>query len=148
MPSVEMLFIVIAGCGRMGAYLANKLSHDGHSVVVIDKNEAAFDVLTSEFSGFRVEGDATEFAVLKKAKADRADLVIAATSEDNINLMVAQVARNIFKIPRVLAFVYDPKRAEIYHNAGVETYCPITITADLFIKSITKSQVKSKKRGS
>jgi trk system potassium uptake protein TrkA len=142
-----MLFIVIAGCGRLGAYLANKLSHDGHSVVVIDKNEAAFDALTGEFSGFRFEGDATEFAVLKKAKVDKADLVIAATSEDNINLMVAQVARNIFSIPRVLAFVYDPKRAEIYQNTGIETYCPITITADLFIKSITKSQKPRKKRG-
>jgi len=85
------LFIVIVGCGRLGSHLANQLSRAGHGVVVIDTNEHAFGNLSPEYSGFRVEGDATELAVLKQAKVNKADLVVATTRADNINLMVAQV---------------------------------------------------------
>jgi len=141
MPSEQTLFVVIVGCGRLGSYLANKLSSAGHSVVVIDIDESTFDALSAEYSGFQVVGDATEFAILKQAKTDKADLVIAATSEDNINLMVAQIAKRIFRVPRVVSIVFDPKRAEIYRDLGIETNCPIKITGELFIESLMKSSL-------
>jgi trk system potassium uptake protein TrkA len=83
------LYVIIVGCGKFGSYLANNLSREGHSVVVIDVKASSFNELTAEFSGFVIEGDATEFAVLKEAKIDRADVLIAATENDNVNLMVA-----------------------------------------------------------
>lgn len=132
------MYIVIVGCGRLGAHLANHLSRDGHSVVAIDTDERAFGNLSPEYSGFKVEGDATELAVLQQAKADKADLVIATTRDDNENLMVAQVAKAQFGVPRVLARVFEPKREAIYRRLGVETICPTSVAAELFLKSVAK----------
>jgi len=131
-------YIVIVGCGRLGAHLANHLSRDGHSVVAIDTDERAFGNLSPEYSGFKVEGDATELAVLQQAKADKADLVIATTRDDNVNLMVAQVAKAQFEVPRVLARVFEPRREAIYRRLGVETICPTSVAAELFLKSVSK----------
>lgn len=142
----QRFFIVIVGCGRLGSYLANRLSRDGHSVVVVDINESTFDALAAEYSGFQVEGDATEFAVLKQAKTDRADLVIAASREDNINLMVAQIAKKIFHVPRVMARVFDPKREELYRALGIETICPTSIAGDVFLESLTPLPMLKKQR--
>ena len=132
------LFIVIVGCGRLGAHLANQLSRVGHGVVVIDSDEQGFGSLSPEYSGFRVEGDATELAVLKQAKVDKADLVIATTRDDNVNLMVAQVAKAELGVARVLARVFEPRREAIYQRLGVETICPTVVSAGLFLKSIAK----------
>jgi trk system potassium uptake protein TrkA len=132
------LFIVIVGCGRLGSHLANQLSRAGHGVVVIDTNEHAFGNLSPEYSGFRIEGDATELAVLKQAKVNKADLVIATTRADNINLMVAQVAKTEFAVHRVLARVFEPRREAIYQRLGVETICPTAVAAEMFLKSVVK----------
>ncbi len=133
------LFIVIAGCGRLGSSLANRLSRDGHDVIVIDPDERAFDHLSAEFSGFRVEGDATELAVLREAN-------IAATSADNANLMIAQVAAKVFRVPQVLARVEDPKREEVYNALGVGTICPTTTAADVMLLSIEPAERGAKER--
>jgi len=136
----DKLFIVIVGCGRLGSYLASTLSQQGHSVVAVDADHEAFENLSAEYSGFRVEGNGAELGVLKQAKIDKADLVIAATREDNVNLMVAQVARRIFKVPRVLTRVFDPKREEIYRELGVDTVCPTTIAANALLRKLAEHQ--------
>jgi trk system potassium uptake protein TrkA len=136
MSPAKKFLIIIAGCGRLGSYIANKLSREAHSVVVIDQNVGAFDGLTAEFSGFKIEGDATEFAVLKEAKADKADLLIAVTRDDNVNLMVAQVAKRIFNVGRVMARVFEIKREEIYRELGIETICPTSMAGDLFLQTM------------
>ncbi|HEV57173.1 MAG TPA: TrkA family potassium uptake protein [Phycisphaerales bacterium] len=130
------LFVVIVGCGRLGSYLANRLSRAGHGVVVIDAEEHAFGNLSPEYSGFRVEGDATELAVLKQAKVNQADLVIATTRADNINLMVAQVAKTEFGVARVLARVFEPRREAVYRCLGVETICPTAVAGEMFLKAV------------
>lgn len=129
-------YIVIIGCGRLGAILANRLSREGNSVVVIDKNEGAFAHLSSDFSGFRLEGDATQIAVLKEAKLDKADVLIATTYEDNVNMMAAQIARKIFRTSQVIARVFDPKREKAYRQLGIETICPTSIAAERFFKAL------------
>jgi trk system potassium uptake protein TrkA len=131
-------YIVIVGCGRLGSHLADRLSREGHSVVVIDMHEAAFNDLSPDFSGFRVEGDATQMAVLKTAKLGKADVLIATTHEDNVNLMVAQVARKVFGVPLVLARVFDPRREEVYARLGIETICPTSVAADMFFRDVAK----------
>lgn len=139
-------FIIIAGCGRMGAYLANKLSKAGHSVVVVDVKSAAFDLLSEEFSGFKVEGDATEFAVLKEAKAEKADILIATARRDNVNLMVAQVAKKIFGIPEVIARVIETERENIYKELEVKTVCPTRIAGDSFFALVNDFINKSEEK--
>lgn len=133
------LYIVIVGCGRLGSHLANQLSRVGHSVVVIDSNEETFNDLSPGFSGFRVVGDATQIAVLKEAKLKQADVFFATTHEDNVNLMVAQVSRRVFDVPHVLARVFDPKREEVYAQLGIETICPTSVAAELFLRAVADS---------
>lgn len=126
-------FIIIVGCGRLGGLLANRLSGSGHSIVVIDRNEAAFRKLSHEFSGFQVLGDAVELSVLRSAKVDQADCLLATTRLDNVNLMVAQVARTVFRVPKVIARVFDPSREAIYREFGIETINPINLSAQFFL---------------
>jgi trk system potassium uptake protein TrkA len=138
MPS-KSLFTLIVGCGRLGSFLANRLSSRGHSVVLIDIKESAFDSLSPEFSGFRVVGDATELTVLKEAKIEEADVFIATTNDDNINLMVSQIAKKIFHVPKVMARVFDPKRESIYKDFDIEAISPTSIAVELFLESIAES---------
>jgi trk system potassium uptake protein TrkA len=134
------LYVVIVGCGRLGSHLANQLSHVGHSVVVIDKDDATFNDLSADFSGFRVQGDATQMAVLKEAKLKRADVFFATTHEDNVNLMVAQVARKVFQVPHVLARVFDPRRQQVFDRLGIETICPTSVAAEMFLLSVASDR--------
>lgn len=128
--------IVIVGCGRLGGSLANQLSSAGHSLVVIDRRDGAFDKLSVQFSGFKVLADAVELHVLKEANISHADYLFATTTSDNTNLMVAQVAKTVFKVPRVVARVFDPTREEIYREFGIETISPTRLSADAFLRQV------------
>jgi len=137
---MKSLYVVVVGCGRLGSHLANLLSRDGHRVVVVDKHEPSFGKLSSDaFSGFRIEGDASEPGVLRKAKIELADLLIAATHEDNVNLMVALVAKRVFGVGQVMARVYDPAREQMYHELGLATVCPTLIAGEAFFKLVYRA---------
>lgn len=125
--------LVIVGCGRLGGALANQLSKAGHEVVVIDQRAAAFDKLSVDFSGFKLIGDAVELHILKEANVEAAEYLFATTTSDNTNLMVAQVARTVFQVPRVVARVFDPTREEIYRGFGIETISPTKLSTDAFL---------------
>lgn len=130
----QELFTIVVGCGRVGSILANRLSKNGHPVVVIDRYNSTFKDLSAEFSGFRIEGDATQLAILRQAKLEKADVFIATTHKDNVNLMVAQIAKRIFSVPTVMARVFDPKRESLYRSLGIETICPTCLAAEMFLK--------------
>jgi len=141
MAQAKNLYIVVIGCGRLGSFLANRLSSEGHSVVVIDVNSNAFDALTvDQFSGFRVEGDATELSILKQAKTDKADVVIGATHDENVNIMVAQITKNRFNVPKVLVRILDPNKESLCDAIGVECVCPTRITAEKMITALNGNQ--------
>lgn len=129
-------YIVIVGCGRMGSILANQLSRQGSNVVVVDRDEAAFKNLSAEFSGFQVTGEAAELAVLRRAGIERADCLLAATRHDNVNLMVAQVARTVFGVSKVIARVFDPSRQAVYDQFGIETICPTSLSAGTIMAAL------------
>jgi len=128
------LFVVVIGCGRLGAHLANRLSRNGHGVMAIDVDKRSFGALSPDYSGFWTEGDATEMSVLKQAKVDKADILFATTRDDNVNIMVAQVARVEFGVRRVLARVYDPHREAIYRHLDIEVVSPTLLAADQLLK--------------
>ena len=132
--------VLVVGCGRLGSHLANLLSADGHRVVVVDRSDAAFARLSAEsFSGYRIAGDAAEPAVLRRAGIERADLLITATHDDNLNLMVALVGKRVFAVRHVLARVYDPAREALYHELGVETVCPTLVAAEHFFDLLARA---------
>ena len=133
---VSKRYVIVVGCGRLGSLLANRLSSLGSSVVVIDREEAAFENLSTDFSGFRVTGDAAELAVLRQARIDKAASLLAITSYDNVNLMVAQVAQTVFAVPQVMARVNDPSRQAVYREFGIETICPTNLAATAFLGAL------------
>lgn len=124
-------YVVVVGCGRLGGILASRISRAGYNVLVIDQQESSFEKhLLSEYSGFRLVGDAVELSVLQKANIQDAEYLFAVTAQDNVNLMVAQVAKTIFNIPHVVARVYDPARESLYRSFNIETVSPIQMSAD------------------
>jgi len=135
----EPLYIVIAGCGRLGRMLAQRLSVAGHEVVVIDSNPEVFEQLSQDFSGFTIVGDAREREILRQAEVSRANYCFAITAEDNINLMLAQVARHIFDVKEVIARVYDPPREHIFREFGIKTISPTELAASAFIDLVHHS---------
>lgn len=140
----KSLFIVVVGCGRLGSLLANGLSSQGHSVVVVDRRAEAFEYLSAEFSGFRVVGDAVESATLRKARVADADCLIAAAEEDNVNLMVAQVAKDVFHVKRVMARVAEPAREMAYRQFNIETVSPTSLAGAYVLRAM--AQDKTEKR--
>jgi trk system potassium uptake protein TrkA len=130
MKTIDGQYVLVVGCGTLGAHLASRLSREGHSVVAIDVAEEKFSRLAVEFSGFRLEGDATEPAVLRQAKAGMAGCLIAVTGDDNVNLAVAQMGKRVFGIPRVFALVSNPERGDVFRALGVHTVSPLALAAD------------------
>ena len=118
--------VIIAGCGRVGALLASRFEAQGHDVVVIDKNRAAFELLPRNFRGAQIRGVVFDKEVLDKAGADRADAFVAVTSGDNSNVVAGTVARDIYRIPKVVARIFDPRRAEIYRRLGIPTVSSVS----------------------
>jgi len=133
---VKSKYIIIIGCGSLGAVLANQLSTMGHSIVVIDQDPASFDALGSEFSGFKIDGDANEYIVLRQAKVEKADIVLAITNDDNLNIMISQICTHIYKIKQVIARVNKPQSAEIFAKLGIETVCPTILATDMLVSAI------------
>jgi trk system potassium uptake protein TrkA len=116
--------VVIVGCGRVGAQLAGLLVAGGHQVTVVDKDSGSFGRLGSGFPGELVQGTGIDEEVLLRAGVAEADAVVAVTSGDNTNVMAAQVAKEIFGVPRVICRINDPLREEIFRGLGLETICP------------------------
>jgi len=124
------MHVVIIGCGRVGSGLAQDLSNEGHDVVILDKSALAFRRLGDDFGGRTIIGSGFDRDVLLEADAPNADALAAVTSGDNSNILCARIARENFRIPQVVARIYDPRRAEIYQRLGIPTVATVTWTID------------------
>ena len=121
-------YTVIIGCGRLGASLANAISDKEASVMMVDRDERSFRKLGTAYGGLTLTGDATDIAVLRSAEIERADTVVSVTNDDNTNIMVAQIARNVYHIPNVICRLYDPEREIVYKEFGIDTICPTVLS--------------------
>jgi trk system potassium uptake protein TrkA len=130
------LHVVVVGCGRVGSELAGQLEKSGHTVAVIDKNATAFRRLPSSFAGQRVVGFGFDRDTLAEAGIDRAGAVAAVTNGDNSNILVARIARETFGIERVVARIYDPRRAVIYQRLGIPTVATVSWTTDQVMRRL------------
>jgi trk system potassium uptake protein TrkA len=122
--------VIVVGCGRVGAGIAERLAREGHGVTVIDISTEAFTRLEEDFPGEAIRGDGTDEDVLRRAGADQADMFFALTEGDNRNVLAAQLATETFKIPQVVAKINDPVRAEAYRELGMATVCRTRLLVD------------------
>jgi trk system potassium uptake protein len=113
--------VIVMGCGRLGRQVSRLLDGQGHEVTVIDEDEKSLENLRTEFRGKMVKGVGFDREVLIKAGIETADAFVATSYSDNANIVAARVAHNIFHVPRVMASLYDPRRAEIYRRLGLVT---------------------------
>src|ERR1700753_3166668 len=124
------------GCGRVGSTLALSLEQRGHSVSVIDVDQDAFRRLGADFAGDRITGIGFARDVLVDAGIERADAFAAVSSGDNSNIISARVARETFGVDRVVARIYDGKRAEVYERLGIPTVATVRWTADRMLRQL------------
>lgn len=133
--------IIIMGSGRMGVQASRVLSEAGHAVTVIDHDSGALENLGPEFKGTTVKGVGFDRNVLIQAGIETADAFAAVSSSDNANIIAARIARNIFRVPRVVARLYDPRRAEIYKRLGLLTISMIHWGAERIVELLTHSNL-------
>lgn len=119
-----MRFIVI-GCGRTGAGLTALLDSDGHDVTVVDTDAAAFERLGPSFRGTTVRGVGFDREVLLRADLGHVDGVAAVTGNDEVNAVVARLAARVFHVPKVVARLHDPAKADIYRRLGIQVVAPV-----------------------
>jgi trk/ktr system potassium uptake protein len=127
---------VIMGCGRVGSTLAHILEAQGHTVAVVDSNEAAFRRLGSSFTGKRVTGIGFDRDTLLEAGIEECQAFAAVSSGDNSNILAARVARETFGVDNVVARIYDPGRAEVYQRLGIPTVATVRWTADQMMRRL------------
>ena len=135
--------VIIVGCGRVGSELAKLLTSEGHNVVVIDKNQDAFDRLGNTFNGLSLVGNGFDLVLLRQAGIEKADAFCAVTNGDNTNLISAQVAKKIFKVSKVIARIYDPRRANIYRALGLDILSGTILFASMIRDKIVESRFSS-----
>lgn len=132
------MYVVVVGCGRVGSAIAHCLAQKGYQVAIVDKNASSFRHLPPGFAGLTFTGDGAEPEVLEQVEVQRAQLVVACTDNDNVNIMVAELARGIYQVPRVVARINDPAREKVFHGFGLETVCPTTLTANAVVEMVEK----------
>ena len=130
------MHVVIMGCGRVGSTLAHSLEARGHTVAIVDQNAEAFRRLGADFAGITVTGIGFDREVLCEAGIERADAFAAVSSGDNSNIISARLARETFGVSRVVARIYDPKRAEVYERLGIPTVATVRWTADRIMRQL------------
>jgi len=137
------MYVIIVGCGRVGAELAKLLSGEGHDVVIIDKSQDAFKRLGDTFNGLTMIGNGFDLELLKQVGVEKAHAFCAVTNGDNTNLISAQVAKKIFNVPKVLARVYDPQRAHIYAALGLDIISGTMLFSAMLRDKIIESRFSS-----
>ncbi len=136
--------IVILGCGRVGAMLASMMDKAGHSVSIIDSSSDSFQRLDPQFDGQTVVGNGVDEDVLIRAGIKDADAFAAVTNGDNRNIMASQIAREIFKVKKVVCRIYDPIRQSTYCELGLEGICPTAIGAQMLFDAVLSTKSSDK----
>ncbi|GAB07733.1 TrkA family potassium uptake protein [Gordonia amarae] len=131
--------VVIMGCGRVGSSLAMSMSRRGHEVSIIDRDAASFIRLDQPFDGAKVVGAGFDRDVLIKAGIETADAFAAVSSGDNSNIIAARVARETFGVERVVARIYDARRAEVYERLGIPTVATVPWTTERFVSALDET---------
>ncbi len=122
--------ILVIGCGRVGTHLARQLSENGHDVSVVDSSPALLEQLGDDFQGMAIAGVAMDLDVLKDAGIEGCDAMAVVSQDDNLNITVAQIAKEFFGVQRIITRVSDPYREDVFEHFGLNTVCPTKIAAE------------------
>jgi len=114
------MYVVIVGCSESGYHLSKALIAGGHEVVVVEKSIERFQLLKDELGTVALLGDGTDELTLKRAGIARADVVVSLTGVDATNLVITQMTKHIFQVPRTMALIKDPKNEPIFHEVGID----------------------------
>ncbi len=128
--------IIIVGSGRVGANLALMLSSHDNDVSIIDKNPEAFIALGRDFDGNTFTGVGYDMDLLEKAGIEECDFIAAVTRSDNVNLMVVEIARNLYNVPNAVARLYNPGHEDAYNRLGIDYVCGTTLVAQKIFSKI------------
>jgi len=128
--------VVILGCGKLGSRLAEQLSQAGHRIVILDWDRDAFKKMGPNFKGECLTGSGFSEDNMQRAFEEKADVFVAVTDRDNVNIMIAQWVKNKFKVPRVITRIYDPILAGAYRELGLETVCPTHLTLEAVLSML------------
>lgn len=116
--------VIIIGCGRLGANLADYLYDEGNDVIVVDKSESSFRKLSSSFGGLTLVGDGTRLETLEQLEIKGKEIFIVVTDDDNVNIMISQMVREVYHIDKIICRLYDPQRECVYNEFHINTICP------------------------
>jgi trk system potassium uptake protein TrkA len=136
------LHVVVIGCGRVGSELAGALQQAGHSIAIVDKNARAFRRLPPDFKGIQVVGFGFDRDDLTEAKIDDAGAFASVTNGDNSNILCARIARETYGIEKVVARIYDPRRALIYQRLGIPTVATVAWTTDQVLRRLLPAEIR------
>lgn len=133
--------VIIMGYGRIGSQVAKLLMEQGHEVTIIDHDANADTRLSPSFKGKLIRGLGFDRNVLLQAGIEQTEAFVAASMSDNANIVAARIARNIFHVPRVVARLYDPLRAEIYQRLGLPTVSSTNWGAERIFQELTHTEM-------
>lgn len=131
------MYLIVAGGGKIGYYLTKTLVTEGYEVLLIEKDKKKVEIYTDRFGAVVMHGDACEASVLDTAGASRANVVIAVTGDDEDNLVISQMAKRKFDVPRVIARVNNPKNEEIFKRLGID----VTVSQTNVIQSLIEQEI-------
>ena len=134
------MHVIVVGCGRVGRELGVDLEAGGHSVSIIDKNRSAFRRLPERWTGRAVVGYGFDRDVLEQAGIARAGALAAVTNGDNTNIVTARIARETYEVDKVVARIYDPRRAAVYQRLGIPTVATVSWATDQVIRRLFPSE--------
>ena len=127
------MYIIVVGGGRVGYYLAKALLDEGHEVLLVEKKAAICQNINDEMGSICVRGDGCEAATLAEIGTGRADMLVAATGDDEDNLVACQVAKHKFSVPRTIARIRNPKHENLFKKLGID----VTVNStDIILESI------------
>lgn len=133
------MYIIVVGGGKVGYNLAKLLLAEGHEVLLIEKDKSKAASLATEFGESLMEGNGSRVSILREGGANRADVLVAVTGTDEDNLVICQVAKSVFKCPRTIARVNDPRNESLFSALGTDA----TVSSTRLIDSLIEEQVKA-----
>lgn len=132
--------IVIIGCSNLGSAIANKMSLAGLNVIIIDKKAKAFNKLPDSFSGYNIEGDASDPSILMDNKVEKADLVVVATDSDNVNIFISMMINKIFSVKNIVVRLNSLDKKELFDSTSIKVILPFSLSLDYFDELIKENK--------
>ena len=132
------MYVIIVGGGNVGYYLAKTLVKTEHEVLVLEKNRNVHRTIAEELGEVAMQGDGCEVRIMEEAGAERADAVVAVTGEDEDNLVICQMAKMHFSVPRTIARVNDPRNESLFHRMGIDA----TVSSTKIIYNLIEQEIE------